>query len=202
MRRDFETYYAKSMPTRRHETSERVENVLYFARSKDLTRLTKEMMLHGIGSSGTLVKYIAAPPGFGKSACVLPLFLESLKGKNGRGFTHYLYLTFQSSNSRSFFVSPPDPDKDIIVAEMQEAKYIFNCLKFLLEILDTEGTYEFRVYQYCGPVEKATGEISDYFRSMLGPDYKCLIHLDDHRILGAQLKATQRVRTAFTLEAL
>lgn len=126
------------------------------------------------------VKYMAAPSGAGKTSCVLPLFLNS-------GFTHYLYIAFHNNAEQRFVVNPFEPAADETLAAKQGAAFIFECLKILLEQPDKKGPHEIPRNDEPPTTDATTKALQEYLHEKLGvdeklgADFKCLVHLDEHR---------------------
>ena len=51
----------------------------------------------------SFVMYLTAPSKSGKTSSILPAFLKSAeRNKDGKGFTHYIYIAFKNNNKRNF----------------------------------------------------------------------------------------------------
>jgi hypothetical protein len=68
-----------------------------------------------------MVRYLSAPPGYGKTASILPAFLQSKA-------THYVYLAFSNNAGKRFTLEPYVPSSDQTAAESQAAAFMCQCI--------------------------------------------------------------------------
>jgi len=178
----FETY-ASSLPTREYKGADgsglclRLYELPYVVRREEVDFMVKKLKSLPAPARRT-VKYIAAPSGSGKSACLLPAFLHGQK--SAHSFTHYLYLAFNNNCGRSFRVLH-QPTADTEIAQMQGAAFIFECLKALLENEIKEWPCVINMDPNPCKVDTTRERIGKYLRNALGESCKCLIHLDEHK---------------------
>ena len=128
------------------------------------------------------VKYICAPSGYGKSACILPGFLKSAEREGG--FTHYLYMAFANNNGNNFrsegFAKVADP---IYFFEKQGAIFILKCLEILLESPGKKGTHYIQLNHSSRFFTNVTDKLGNTLRNIKRPDQqrlRILLHLDEH----------------------
>eukprot|EP01036_Dinobryon_divergens_P028072 gene28072-36961_t len=68
----------------------------YYSRDDDLQKFADEIMRHE-KQIRTCVKYIAAPPSYGKTSCILPAFLKTT-------LTHYVYIAFDNNEQNNYLL--------------------------------------------------------------------------------------------------
>ena len=173
--------YKKSLPVRVQSGSNKVlplYTLPYWACEDDITffvdRLENESFTDRV-----VVKYLAAPGGSGKTSAILPAFLRS--AERG-GFTHYIYLPFDNNYSRFYHCFDGYEKIRQALAINQGASFIFSCLKHLFEESSgTTGTCMFPCEEH--PLEHLETEnrLNNYLRDKIGPNYRILFHLDEHR---------------------
>jgi len=125
------------------------------------------------------VRYISAPTRSGKTASVLPAFLQSTS-MVGRS-TYYFYLAFDNNNKRNFKCQPYIPSADPLVALKQGAAFMVECVKALFEHPDVFERYTIKLVE--SPtleVEDCSAIIGNYLTDMLGENSRICFHLDEH----------------------
>ena len=202
--RTFETYL-DSLPTREHPTSFGFKKLClckysYLARNKDIEYLSQQLLVFPVPVR-SVVNYIAAPSGSGKSACILPAFLQSQNCEIK--FTHYLYLAFDNNDKRCFTAMPENPDRNLVVAEAQGANFVFKCLHVLLNTPDDPKAYFIQLQQGELPsVEETRESIALLLQDLLGEGFKCLVHIDEHRYMCARDGDSEKSGAAFARGAM
>ena len=139
-----------------------------------------------MGHSRSFVKYIAAPPSSGKTSAILSAFLKSAEGDGG--FTHYFYLAFDNNN-HNFYRLSHDQEVSKKLAESQGASFVFSCVKCLFEESPSINTiHEFPCNEKPLSFKETWALLKDYLDKKLGPKYKILFHLDEHRKMCKRLE--------------
>lgn len=180
----FESFdiYKKSLPVRCSIGEELPLYTLpYWVNEDEITSLADRLLLDTT-TSRSVVKYLAAPGGFGKTSAILPAFLKSTE-RDG-GFTHYVYLPFDNNNHK-YYKLHPDSNSELNVefAEEQGASFVCKCVQHLL--IESPSNVVYPYYFPCDATPPSWVTIKANMRSFLndtfGPEYKVLFHLDEHR---------------------
>jgi len=82
---------------------------------------------------------LSAPSSAGKTASVLPAFLELCAIEDG--ITYYVYIAFDNNNKRNFRVQPFDPSTDGRIALNQGAAIMAECVKVVLGSPEMNGPF-------------------------------------------------------------
>ena len=208
---DFDTYL-ESLPTRSYPNSNsggqnklRLYEYPFIAKSLDMSILTQQLQNWSASISlphtRSAVNYIVAPPGSGKSACILPAFLESQRG--AVKFTHYLYLAFENNGKRTFKAKPSKPHSDPDVAVLQGAQFIFQCLRVLLNDPGNVREYVIDIEKSgFSLVEEASDAIFSFLNDSIGENFVCLVHLDEHKKMCSRNESHTESATAFSRGAM
>ena len=172
----------------------------YLARNKDIEYLTRRLLEFPFPAR-SIVNYIAAPSGSGKSACILQAFLQSQNCKIK--FTHYLYLAYDNNDKRCFTAMPHNPDSDPEVAEAQGANFMFKCLQVLLKTPDDPRAYIIQLQKgELSTVEETRESIASLLQDLIGEGFKCLVHIDEHRKMCSRDGSFVGSGTAFSRGAM
>ncbi len=144
----------------------------YYVRPDDLKGMSNAIERF-IGASRPMVRYISAPSGSGKTASILPAFLESPSA------THYLYLPFDNNEYKDFRAKPyMIGTTDITKAEQQGAAFVAQCVKNLLE---GKGYDAIPVIDDVPSIESIVNDLKPYLQQKLGNGYRIWFHIDEHR---------------------
>ena len=111
------------------------------------------------------VHYLAAPPGAGKTASLLPAFLAS-KG----AFTYYLYIAF---DNKEFPREPVESSSDDDTAVNQDAAFIFECANN--NPLNNNPLHK----------DHTIHAMNEYLEAVVGVESRALIHVDKHKNMCA-----------------
>ena len=106
-----------------------------YVREEKLAAIATDL-LPDVDDARRVVKYVAAPFESGKTASVLPAFLNT-EGK----LTHCLYLAFSSIHEACFSVYPSKPNSNRDITENQGAVFIFECVKQPLDVPNSFSEY-------------------------------------------------------------
>ena len=157
--------YKDTLPVRLcHGEYLRLYKLPYWVNYNDLRATANQL------ETSSDLKYVVAPSGSGKTAGILPAFLETT-------FRYYLYIAFANNHLHDFKLYG-EPNKDIYIAEDQGAAFIFECVKILLES-PFNGPYHIRGEDQPPPKECTHKKLADYLARLAGSD-RILIHLDEH----------------------
>lgn len=117
-------FYANHLPVRECLSIFQLYKLDYFTHSKDLSNMA-DRIISRPAEARNYISYITAPSGSGKTASVLPVFLESTKNMKNGG-THYFYMAFTNNNGRHFqLFNSLALSACTVVAEWQGAAFIF-----------------------------------------------------------------------------
>ena len=174
--------YEKWLPVRRIDKKFRkLYELPHWVKEKDLDfvvdRLTKTPP--DDQSARGLVRYFAAPTGYGKTALILPAFLRSTERKDG--FSHYIYIAFENNDSRSFFFGSP---LNKITAKKLGGAFIVKCVETILNNQDNkDGNYTLKInaktLKNYDPRKKLSELISKLSDGDREPNV--LFHVDEYR---------------------
>lgn len=155
----------------------------FWAKKQSITLLAQDCEINRrkVQSTRKLIRYLAAPTASGKTACLLPAFLDSVESQrvfDGEdvAFTYYLYLAFGNNESRAFKVgSNLNPDATPVD---QGAFFMQKCLMGYLS-----GNYESislgnRTFPRFDDSVKA---METLIQDATGKNSKCLVHVDEYR---------------------
>ena len=180
--RDIETY-KMSLPVRMRpieDPEKRYERLKlytlpFFGFDEDIETMARQLEAGRTYSSDRqVIKYLSAPSGSGKTASILPAFLQS-------DFTHYLYIAFSNNDNRQFKyrVNGGNPDEDPMIAAQQGRAFAYECVRSLLMEPDPKGTYTLT-----NTAELDTNyveRLQELLGSLFGKGHKVLFHLDEHK---------------------
>eukprot|EP01094_Clydonella_sp_ATCC50884_P003791 TRINITY_DN128_c0_g1_i9.p1 TRINITY_DN128_c0_g1~~TRINITY_DN128_c0_g1_i9.p1 ORF type:complete len:789 (-),score=113.63 TRINITY_DN128_c0_g1_i9:300-2666(-) len=178
--RDWLTY-AASLPTRKVKDSTMVlHEQPFWAKPESLGRLALELK-EPTTIARDAIHYLCAPPGSGKSATVVPVFLHP-----DADFTHLLYIAFRNNDGKFFQADPFDPPggpaANSILAEEQGGAFAVDLLRSLLtEPWTTSGRRKIPLREVPGNPDKAKEEVEALLEEHCGKDCKVLLHVDEHR---------------------
>ena len=168
---DFDVY-SRSLPVRESNgVVTPLYTVPYWTSDEDLEGLAYQLEAKST-IERSCVKYICAPTGYGKTACILPGFLKSTEQEGG--FTHYLYMAF-SNNNHNYFRSDGFDNGSYISPrffEQQSAIFILKCLE-------------------SGSFTNVVDKLKNTLRNIKRPDQqrlRILLHLDEHRKMCDRVK--------------
>lgn len=172
--------FEKSLPRRKYN-DERISSNLplyklnYYASDYDLQRFANEIMKPPKNGDQvrSWVKYITAPPSYGKTSCVLPAFLKT-------SFTHYFYIAFDNNGISNYKLDKPSlishsPHR----ARMQGADFIFKCVKLFLDS-PLPGPHIIECNSNPQDFSSLLDALKNCLADKLGDQHKCLFHLDEH----------------------
>ena len=121
--KSFDTY-EKSLPRRKINGGKKVLELYklpYYVINEDLDTMVTNLLEPQ--SNRTVIKYLAAPSGYGKTSSVLQAFLRSTDGDEG--FTHYFYLAFNNNADNYYRVDDTlEPSHPLD----QGANFIYDCV--------------------------------------------------------------------------
>lgn len=140
----------------------------------------------GLEGSRNYVRYATAPTAAGKTASILPAFLDSaeadrsIDGENV-SFSYYIYLAFDNNDGRTFQAMSPMPKE----FEKQGAFFILKCLAMYFD--NQSGTVNISHECCCGDSDSAEPPNIHVVKSDLealldsmAPGGRRLIHVDEH----------------------
>ncbi len=171
--KDYTTYCAH-LPRRKLDGGPvlRLYEHEYLVRSGDLKRMSNAID-KPLEKARSVVHYISAPPASGKTASVLPSFLETAKA------THYLYLPFHNNNGNWFKAAPYNIEAtDEETGEQQGAAFMTQCVKNLLE---GKGYGKVPVIDDAPSIDSMENDLTFYLQQKLGDGYRIWFHIDEHR---------------------
>ena len=177
--------YKRSLPTRKY-ISEHIPlyTLPYYVREESLRDCAEGLLRPpevGENLIRTVVRYIAAPSGSGKTTCVLPVFLRT-------PLTHYIYISFTNNNFQHFeLFSENSISNNPKKAAQQGAAFMFQCIKSRLESLS--GPHRIQLVKSPPGIEETLEALKSYLKDTLGPGHKCLFHLDEHRKMCQRITA-------------
>ncbi len=172
--KDYTTYCAH-LPRRQIDYGQVLSlyELEYWVRPADLKRMSTNGIELCVPNARPTVRYISAPTGSGKTASILPAFLESPKA------THYLYLPFDHNDKKYFRAKPYDIDAvDSTKAQKQGAAFMAQCVKNLLE---GNGYGEIPVIDDVPSIGSIENDLKSYLQQKLGDGYRIWFHIDEHR---------------------
>jgi len=184
--------YLKSLPRRERKERKGGAVVLYscpyWVNEDDLSTMANQLEMDPVDRDR--VKYVVAPARSGKSASILPAFLQTTGNPNG--FTHYFYLAFNNNAGNFYVPSTCDFSNDNKIAERQGGAFIVECVKHLLEspiyfAKPGEPSGRRIALERSPKVEDTQGadpyvvELKEYFTRKFGKSARILIHVDEHR---------------------
>ena len=187
--------YKKSLPVRNPGIINSKQYPLYqlpiWLHDEDVDKLSDQLLAES--SARNVVNYISAPSHFGKTACVLPAFLNSTVKENG--FTHYLYLSCDNNNS-NYFCSDRIINENN--AECQGASFIFECLKILLTASSAQLPHRITVNEHPPTSDESVNKLRKLFADMAPNDEtspRILVHIDEHRKMCPRNESSYRNET-------
>ena len=211
--------YLKHLPTR--DVGGRVLKLYelpFCCRSRQLQSLCRELV-QASHSKRSPVKFIVAPTHSGKTACILPAFLQM---RRDRTMTHYIYLPFHN-NADNHHEPPVIPDGMFETMSSESAieeigfAYLIHCLKRML--CSGYARQNDRFYAQAardiqlgcndsdGPsyAQQLNDEYAKLIQGILGDGgFKLLLHVDEHGKMeknpifrgGALVRAAKNERVA------
>ena len=189
--------YKKSLPVRNPGIINSKQYPLYqlpiWLHDEDVDKLSDQLLAES--SARTVVNYISAPSHFGKTACVLPAFLNSTVKENG--FTHYLYLSCDNNNS-NYFCSDGIINENKKRAECQGGSFIFECLKILLTASSAQLPHLITVNEHPPTSDESVNKLRKLFADMAPNDEtspRILVHIDEHRKMCPRNESSYRNET-------
>jgi hypothetical protein len=191
--------YKRSLPVRKQGSAGylKLHTVPFLVRPADLTAMVEVLEAPAPGDARDSIKYAVAPPGAGKTASMLPAFLESARhGVPQQSFTHYLYLAFDNNDGRNFSLDPLEPSANTKVAVKQGAAFISECVRRLLGSPDAAGQDIPRDDEPPKTTE-TINNLRKHLLEQLGDDCRLLIHVDEHRKMCSQNPAIMEVTGKF-----
>lgn len=134
------------------------------------------------------VRYMCSPTHTGKTACVLPIFLNSAESDRPQKFSHYFYIACSNNNNRNFASSSMRPLGDEPMVD--GGAFIYKALKGLLKNDHSKANMNTSIYDFSEVTsEEDSGEVP-YFRDKITEllrragikeGEKVLVHVDEHR---------------------
>jgi hypothetical protein len=184
--------YSKSLPVREYGTNMYLPlyKQQYLAR-KDAVILIAKRCSETSSDIRQKVKYISAPIASGKTASVLPAFLESTEMVNGGDV--YLYIAFSNNGGRHFKWEEHSPNSNPSKAEIQGAAFMSECVKRLLYHPNDPSTYlvkntfqDLIDYSSSVTLETILNDLQNFINEKFGPNIRIWFHLDEHRKMCAR----------------
>ena len=193
---NFDTY-ARHLPVRKvmvydpdleSATPLKLHELSFYVRPEDLQRMATAIE-RSMQSTRGIVNYITSPCGTGKTASVLPAFLESKRA------THYLYIPLDNNGGKYFKAHPYEiGTTDTTIAECQGAAFMVQCVKNLLEgrpygdvmVIDEQEAKAFianAIEIEKSVIEAHTDHLHAYLNTTLSPRAVVWFHIDEHRKL-------------------
>ena len=149
----------------------------YWVKEEDLQAYAKALAFPETGETRRQLTYISAPTGYGKSASILPAFLETA-GQQVGSPTHYLYLPFHNNDSRHYFAKGTCEQKS---AQVAGAAFILESITMLLDNKWPVNGLEIHVPAETVDIYLISDKLRAVLKDQLGADANPLIHLDEHR---------------------
>eukprot|EP00538_Stauroneis_constricta_P006227 CAMPEP_0119561892 /NCGR_PEP_ID=MMETSP1352-20130426/18955_1 /TAXON_ID=265584 /ORGANISM="Stauroneis constricta, Strain CCMP1120" /LENGTH=756 /DNA_ID=CAMNT_0007610201 /DNA_START=232 /DNA_END=2502 /DNA_ORIENTATION=- len=130
--------YKESMPVRKHGGTRhyfRLRNLPFHASEDSIEKFAMSLEDSStVGHNLSLrdaVAYLSAVSSSGKTASILPAFLNSHRNERDGRFSHYLYMPF-SNNANKNFCSDEFVDDNAEIAKKQGAVFMYRCMERLL----------------------------------------------------------------------
>jgi len=190
--------YKESMPVRHSSRANgdlKLCDLPFYAREPHLEENAKQLETDIVQTTTNdpryVVAYISAKTESGKTASILPTFLNSYKSNRNRRFTHYLYMAFDNNASNNYkAIGTADKDSDI--AMEQGAVFIYECMTNLLNgkydpsrMQAIEASRLNVLAKNSAVLDFATASIDQLLNDKIpGKHQNILIHLDEHRMMN------------------
>lgn len=143
------------------------------------------------------IRYLCSPPHSGKTACILPIFLNSAESNRTDNFSYYIYIACTNNNSRNFLRKySGEMDKPMV----EGAAFICKVLEEYLQntwgaCIETEGYDSSKVQdskEESGEVPYFVDKITELLRDAgVEEGEKVLVHVDEHRKMLLDEKCPQ-----------
>jgi len=131
--------YKESMPVRHSSRAKKYLKLCdlpFYARETHLEKnaelLETDIIPKTTNDPRFAVAYVSAKTESGKTASILPIFLNSYESNRESHFTHYLYVAFKNNGVNNFGTSE-DASTDEKIAERQGAAFMYVCIQALLD---------------------------------------------------------------------
>jgi len=185
--------YETTLPVRK-ESGRYLAQFSYWAADDDLKYILKQLETP-VDDPRALLGYISAQSGAGKSACVLPIFLQSRRTNvNDKKFTHYIHLPFDNNYDNHFQSDDYQdelgrPKPGIRACKAHGAAFMHKVLQlFLRGENDANGNLEVPKYNQRIPINTDAPDtgvtqklINKLINDVFLPGSRILFHVDEHR---------------------
>lgn len=174
----FKTFrtYVDHLPCRQRSDGkwQRLCGSPYYARSEDLTEMTK-LLGAPMNTTRPSVKYAVSPSGTGKTSSIAAAFVECIKSGQ---LSHYIYLAFRNNKNYNFSTTGVVAS-DTSVAERQGGEFMLTCLEKLLSAERVKQEIAIARVPRTDDIITAAG--NSLLDDQMSEPGRILVHLDEYR---------------------